>query len=138
MNELNFTYESIDSNEFLSADLKENFKELITVFHQLFSKVDLSNFNERIKRLRIKKGSKFFITSDCEYNPRENILYINEDKIKMVDVKHSLMMSVLSIITAKDNFYGFNDTGTLEGLNKGITELIANFLVGNEVDLDEE
>ncbi|MBQ2409363.1 MAG: hypothetical protein II309_08010 [Bacilli bacterium] len=138
MNELDFTYESIDSNEFLSADLKENFKELITVFHQLFSKVDLSNFNERIKRLRIKKGSKFFITSDCEYNPRENILYINEDKIKMVDAKHSLMMSVLSIITAKDNFYGFNDTGTLEGLNKGITELIANFLVGNEVDLDEE
>jgi hypothetical protein len=138
MNELNFTYESIDSNEFLSADLKENFKELITVFHQLFSKVDLSNFNERIKRLRIKKGSKFFITSDCEYNPRENILYINEDKIKMVDAKHSLMMSVLSIITAKDNFYGFNDTGTLEGLNKGLTELIANFLVGNEVDLDEE
>ena len=138
MNELNFTYESIDSNEFLSTDLKENFKELITVFHQLFSKVDLSNFNERIKRLRIKKGSKFFITSDCEYNPRENILYINEDKIKMVDAKHSLMMSVLSIITAKDNFYGFNDTGTLEGLNKGITELIANFLVGNEVDLDEE
>ena len=137
MNELNFTYESIDSNEFLSTDLKENFKELITVFHQLFSKVDLSNFNERIKRLRIKKGSKFFITSDCEYNPRENILYINEDKIKMVDAKHSLMMSVLSIITAKDNFYGFNDTGTLEGLNKGITELIANFLVGNEVDLDE-
>ena len=56
----------------------------------------------------------------------------------MVDAKHSLMMSVLSIITAKDNFYGFNDTGTLEGLNKGITELIANFLVGNEVDLDEE
>ena len=138
MNELDFTYESIDSNEFLSADLKENFKELITVFHQLFSKVDLSNFNERIKRLRIKKGSKFFITSDCEYNPRENILYINEDKIKMVDAKHSLMMSVLSIITAKDNFYGFNDTGTLEGLNKGLTELIANFLVGNEVDLDEE
>jgi hypothetical protein len=138
MNELNFTYESIDSNEFLSTDLKENFKELITVFHQLFSKVDLSNFNERIKRLRIKKGSKFFITSDCEYNPRENILYINEDKIKMVDAKHSLMMSVLSIITAKDNFYGFNDTGTLEGLNKGLTELIANFLVGNEVDLDEE
>lgn len=138
MNELNFTYESIDSNEFLSADLKDNFKELITVFHQLFSKVDLSNFNERIKRLRIKKGSKFFITSDCEYNPRENILYINEDKIKMVDAKHSLMMSVLSIITAKDNFYGFNDTGTLEGLNKGLTELIANFLVGNEVDLDEE
>jgi hypothetical protein len=138
MNELNFTYESIDSNEFLSADLKENFKELITVFHQLFSKVDLSNFNERIKRLRIKKGSKFFITSDCEYNSRENILYINEEKLKLVDAKHSLMMSILSIITAKDNFYGFNDTGTLEGLNKGLTELIANFLVGNEVDLDEE
>jgi hypothetical protein len=138
MNELNFTYESIDSNEFLSDDLKENFKELITVFHQLFSKVDLSNFNERIKRLRIKKGSKFFITSDCEYNSRENILYINEEKLKLVDAKHSLMMSILSIITAKDNFYGFNDTGTLEGLNKGLTELIANFLVGNEVDLDEE
>ena len=138
MNEINLTYEAIASNEFLSDDLKANFNELITVFHQLFNNVDLSNFNERIKRLRIKKGSKFFISSDCEYNPRENVLYINEDKLKKVDAKHSLMMSTLSILTAKDSFYGLNDNGSLEGLNKGLTELIANFLVGNEVDLDEE
>ena len=64
MNEINLTYEAIASNEFLSDDLKANFNELITVFHQLFNNVDLSNFNERIKRLRIKKGSKFFISSD--------------------------------------------------------------------------
>ena len=120
MNKLDSTYMSIDLNENISEPLKENFKELITVFHQLFQRVDLSNFDERIKRLRIKKGSKYLVTTDCEYHSKDNVLYINEEKLHNTDAKNSLMMAVLSIITSKDNYYGLNDTGSFEGLNKEI------------------
>ena len=42
------------------------------------------------------------------------------------------MFAILTIITAKDNFYGFDTNGKLKALNIGVTEMITNFLVGND------
>ena len=109
MNELNMTYEAIASNENLSDPLKEQFMGLTQVFHQTFENVNLDNYNERIKSLRIKRGSKLFIKTDSEYSPRENILYLNEDKLMETDACHSMMMRTLEMVTAKDNYYGIND-----------------------------
>lgn len=137
MNELSVSYESIDGNENLSKALKENFKELITIFHNAFSEVDLSNFNERIKGLKIKKGNKYITKEACEYNPKENVLYLNVKELEKCDAKHELMFSILTIITAKDNYYGFGDDEKLQMLNVGLTEIITNFLVGNDGEEDE-
>ncbi len=134
MDELNKSYEAISCNESLSEALKENFKQLITVFHQSFNEVDLSNFNERIKRLRIKKGSKYITKDSCEYNPKENVIYLNEARLQNSDAKHELMFAILTIISAKDNYYGFDTDGKLKALNVGVTEMITNFLVGNECE----
>lgn len=132
MDELVVTYNSISSNTNLTDSLKENFKELITIFHQNFKEVSLDNFNERIKGLDIKKGSKYLIKDAIVYKPMENVLYINEEELNHVDAKHELMYALLTIITAKDNYFGFDTDGTLTVLNVGLTEMIANFLVGNE------
>ena len=132
MDELVVTYENISSNANLTDSLKENFKELITIFHQNFKEVSLDNFNERIKGLNIKKGNKYLVKDAIEYKPMENTLYINEEELKRVDAKHELMYALLTIITAKDNYFGFDTDGTLTVLNVGLTEMIANFLVGNE------
>lgn len=137
MDELNVTYQSIDNNETFSEALKENFKELITVFHQNFKEVNLNNFNERIKRLKIKKGNKYITKDAVDYNPKENVLYLNEEKLNDVDVKHELMFAILTIISANDKNYGFDTDGKLKVLNVGITEILANFLVGNESDAHE-
>lgn len=137
MNELSVSYDSIEENENLSDNLKDNFRQLITIFHKTFSEVDLSNFNERIKRLKIKKGNKYITKEACEYNPKENVLYLNEKKLSESDAKHELMFAVLTIITAKDNFYGFDTDGKLKALNIGITEMITNFLVGNDGEENE-
>lgn len=137
MNELTESYQAIDANENLSEALKENFKELITVFHQNFKDIGLNNFNERIKRLKIKKGNKYITKSACEYNPKENVLYLNETKLQETDAKHELMFAVLTIISAKDNFYGFDAEGKLKVLNVGITEILTNFLVGNDGEDNE-
>lgn len=137
MNELNVTYQAIDNNETFSEALKENFKDLITVFHQNFSEVSLDNFNERIKRLIIKKGNKYITKDAVEYNPKENVLYLNEEKLNNVDAKHELMFAILTIISASNNGYGFDTDGKLKVLNVGITEILANFLVGNESEEHE-
>ena len=132
MDELEVTYNSISSNANLTDSLKENFKELITIFHQNFKGVSLDNFNERIKGLDIKKGSKYLIKDAIEYKPLENILYINEEELNKVDAKHELMYALITIISAKDNYFGFDKDGSLTAFNVGLTEMIANFLVGNE------
>lgn len=133
MDDLNVTYVSIDNNETLSLALKDNFKDLITVFHQNFSEVELDNFNERIKRLKIKKGNKYITKDAVEYNIKENVLYLNEEKLNSADAKHDLMFAMITMISAQaDGSYGFDDDGKLRVLNVGITEILTNFLVGNE------
>ncbi len=134
VNDLDIVYEAIDLNNSISEDLKENFKELITIFHQLFGRVDLSNFAERIKKMKIKKGNKYVSTDAIKYLPRENTLCINPLLLAETDAKHELMFALLTLITAKDNSFGFDTDGKLKALNIGMTEMIANFLVGNEVN----
>lgn len=138
MNNLEQVYLSISSNNNLSEELKENFKELITIFANSFEDVSLDNFSKRISSLQIKRGSKYLIKESTTYKPLENTLYINEAELNKVDSKNSLMMAILSMITSKENYFGFNDNGKLEALNVGLTEVIANFLVGNGVNSDEQ
>ena len=135
MNRIQVTEEAVASNENLNEPLKHNIMELITIFHQVFEEVNLDNFNERIKGLRIKRGSSYLQSTDSVYRPLENALYLNEAELMKVDARHSLMMSLLQIITAKKSFYGMNDNGKLEGLNIGFTEMLANNLVGNEEEI---
>ena len=137
MDELNVTFSSIDSNVTLSDALKENFKALITIFHQNFKEVSLANFNERIKGLEIKKGNKYIVKEAVLYNPKENTIYLNEDKLNKSDAKHELMFAILTIISAKDNGYGFDTDGQLKVLNVGLAEILTNFLVGNESEEHE-
>ena len=134
---LDDTYAAIDAALNITDSLKENFKDLITIFHNTFKNVDLSNFNQRIKTLKIKSASKFITKIECEYVPSENTLYVNPKELENGDAKNGLMQSLLKMITANDNFYGLNDNGKLEALNIGLTAIIADFLVGNESDIDE-
>lgn len=135
MNELNNSYEAIASNNNLPDEIKAGLNQLVTVFHQKFKNVNLENYNERIKSLRIKSGSKYLVKTDSEYSPRENAIYINDEKFQETDRVHSMMMRTLEIITSKNNFYGMNDNGKLEGINAAFTEIIANNLVGNDEEV---
>ena len=137
MNQLDVTYSAIDANETFTDALKANFKDLLTIFHQNFTEVSLDNFNERIKGMEVKRGNKYITKDAVEYNPKENVLYLNEEKLNTVDVKHELMYAIITIISAYDNTFGIGIDEKLKVLNVGITEMLANFLVGNECDEDE-
>lgn len=137
MNELDVTYSAIDANETFTDALKGNFKELLTIFHQNFAEVSLDGFNKRIKGMEVKRGNKYITKDAIEYSPKENVLYLNEEKLNTVDAKHELMYAIITMISANGNTFGIGHNEKLKVLNVGITEMLANFLVGNECDDNE-
>lgn len=132
MVEVNDIKSSLDENKFLTDDIKDNIMELITIFKDEFPGVNLTNTVERLKTLKIKKGSKYLIKSSSKYDPITNEILISKSKLDLIDSKHILMRELLNLITAKDNYTGFNNDNLYEALNIGYTELIVNALVGNE------
>ena len=126
---------TLDSNDNITEEVKENLMELITIFNNNFKDIDLTNLDNRLKNLIIKRGSKYLVKIPCQYNPFTNELLINQELFEKCDAKHCLMHSLLGIITAKDNYYGFNnEEDTLVALNEGYTEIMTNYLVG---DIDD-
>lgn len=124
---------SLEKNQQMTDNLKINILELVTIFNKAFPEVPLDNFNERISSLVIERGTKFLNKEALEYDCKNNILSISEALLEEEkDAKHALMVAVLKIITAKDNFYGLASDKKYTALNEGITEVIADFLVGND------
>ena len=135
--DLNEIKNSLNSNPNLT-DIQDCLMELIYLFNSRFPAINLSNLNERLKTLKIIKGSKYLVKNSSHYNPTTNELLINLSKINDNDCKHILMRELLNIITAKENFTGFNKDNAYEALNIGYTERLTNFLVGNETDSEYE
>lgn len=124
--------EALDSNVYLTNDIKENIKELMTLFIEKFPEVDLTNFLDKCKNLQIEKGSKYLVKNLSDYNPIENKIRFCLYRLDDSDCKHLLMRELLNVITSKDNYTGFNVGNEYQALNIGYTEILANLLVGND------
>lgn len=130
---------SLNSNPYLTAEIKNCLMELIEVFIKKFPEVSLDNLNERLKTLKMIRGSKFLINGTSRYNPVDNELFISLINIDNdVDCKHILMRELLNIITSKDDYTGFNKDSIFEALNIGYTEILSNYLVGNDGECEYE
>ena len=131
---------ALDSNPNITEEVKENILELTTIFTKVFPDVNLSNFISKLKTLKIQRESMYLVKLPCQYNPFNNVISINLGRLENSDTKHWLMHSLLGVITAKDNYYGFNKNDKLFALNLGFTEMLANTLVGNDgiCDFEEE
>ena len=125
--------ESLQNNKHLNKDVSDGIFELVVIFHNSFPNVNLENLNKRLKTLKIEKTSKFEKSHISNYSFTKNVLYFNSDEIsKEYDARHVMMFELLNIITATDKQTGFNTDNRFLALNVGLTEIIANFLVGNE------
>ena len=122
----------LDGNQSITGEVKDNLLELITIFNDMFKDVSLETLKERLKTLKIKRESMYLAKLPCEYKPFNNEIVINVGRFEECDAKHWLMHALLGIITAKENYYGFNNSeGTLFALNEGYTEILTNNLVGD-------
>ena len=123
---------TLNSNEGITPEVKQDLLELIEIFNKNFPNIDLTNLNERLKTLVIKRESMFLVKLPCKYNPFTNELVVNLGLFEECDAKHWLMHCLLGMITAKENYYGFaGSENTLVALNEGYTEIITNNLVGD-------
>jgi len=137
-NMLDAALKAIEENSIIEENIKGEIKELIVIFNTFFPTISLENFSNRIKTLQIEKTNKFVSRKTFDYKPKQNILSFNVDKIKEdCDMRHVMMSSLLNIITAKDNFYGFDRDNKLLTFNIGYTEILSNLLVGNEGEISE-
>ena len=123
---------TLDANENITPEVKENLMELITIFAETFKEIDLTNLNTRLKDLKLKIESKFLVRMPCRYNAFTNEILINEEMFKECDAKHWLMHCLLGVITGKENRYGFTTTDNkMIALCEGYTEILTNYLVGD-------
>ena len=123
---------ALNENQNITPEVKENLLELVEIFNKNFGDIDLSNLAERLKTLVIKRESMFLVKLPCRYNAHTNEILVNLGKFEEADARHWLMHCLLGMITAKENYYGFdNADNTLIALNEGYTEMITNYLVGD-------
>lgn len=124
---------SLDENVNLSSEVKDNIFELVNILHTKLPDVDLSNLKDRLNTLQVKKLNRFISNDVSRYSHVENILYLNNERLTDdYDGKHILMFELLNILTTKDGKRGFIEDGRFEALNVGFTEILTNYLVGNE------
>ena len=123
---------SLEKNKNITKEVREGIIELVILFHKNFPNVSLENLNKRLRSIKIEKTSKFEKSHISSYNSKKNILYFNSEELsKEYDAKHIMMFELLNIITSTDTQTGFNTDNRFLALNVGFTELLANFLVGN-------
>lgn len=128
--------ESLTMNTTLDDNVKEEIKGLIIIFNKFFPNISLKNLEERLKGLKVEKSSKFVSKRIFSYSPMTNTLSFNMEELeKNYDSRHVMMSALLTIMTAHDNTYGFDQDNKLITFNTGYTEILSNFLVGNESEL---
>lgn len=126
---------TLANNQHISDNVKENLFELVVIFNKRFPDIPLDNLNDRLSTLNIEKLNKFVNKNVSLYDCRKNILYFNAEEMgKGYDMKHIMMFELLNIITSNNFHTGFNQDNKFEALNVGYTEILANYLVGNNSD----
>ena len=127
-------FKALEDNQQIDNALKENIKELITVFHNAFPNYDLTDFKERLKTLKIAKKSKFVTAEVMNYDLVNNRLNINQTKLEEdYDARYVLMVALLLMITARTS-KGKEKTKDYASIYAGFTSSLASTLVGNESD----
>ena len=119
---------AVDSNVNIT-DVKEDIKELLTIFNSVYPNVDLSNFAKRIMDLKVEKANKLTNSKPVNYNFNTNVLSFDIDEND--DIRNLEMHGLINIITSNDIQTGFDYNDRFTALNEGFTQMITNNLVGN-------
>lgn len=128
---------SLDENKNLTDEVRDNIFGLVNVFRDRYPEISLENLERNLRTLKIVKSNKFVNKRISKYNYATNVLEFNENEMnKDYDMRHVMMYNLLEIITNNGEQVGFNKNNIFEALHAGYTEIITNYLVGNESESD--
>ena len=88
--------------------------------------------------MKLGKISKFERKGTYYYDVFKNEILFSKDLESNYDIDHLLTKAILQMSTSTDTFTGFNSDDRLRALNLAYTEILANYIVGNEGDSDLE
>lgn len=124
---------SLDSNASLTDEVRDNIYGLVNLFHERYPDISLEKLNKNLKTLKIIKSNKFVNKRVSKYNPLTNVLEFNKSEMDNgYDMRHVMMYNLLEIITNNGEQVGFNKNNIFEALHAGYTEILTNYLIGNE------
>lgn len=131
---------SLKSNPNLTDEIRNKLFELVVVFNKKMPNVSLIRLNERLKTVKIGKLGKFERKGTYYYDVFKNEILFSRDLEGNYDIDHLFTKAILQMSTSTDTFTGFNSDDRLRALNLAYTEILANYIIGNEgnSDLEEE
>lgn len=129
---------SLTNNPNLNNDIKDKLFNLVMIFHKKLPDVNLSKLSEKLKTVKIVKMSKFERKGTYYYDVFKNEILFSNNLEGNYDIDHLLMKSILQMSTSTNSFTGFSSDERLRALNLAYTEILANYIVGNEGDSDLE
>ena len=129
---------SLQSNPNLNDEIRNKLFELVTIFHKKLPEVNLQKLNEKLKTVKIGRMSKFERKGVYYYDLFKNEILFTNNLKNNYDVDHLLMKAILEMSTATSTFTGFSSDERLRALNLAYTEILSNYIVGNEGDSDLE
>lgn len=138
MNTLEEIKVSLQSNPNLNDDIRKKLFELVTIFHKKLPDISLTKLNEKLKTVKFSRMSKFERKGVYFYDLFKNEILFTTNLKNNYDVDHLFMKAILEMATATNSFTGFNSDERLRALNVAYTEILSNYIVGNEGDSDLE
>lgn len=129
---------SLKSNPNLTDEIRNKLFELVIVFNKKMPDINLSKLNEKLKTVKLGKLSKFERKGTYYYDVFKNEILFSKDLESNYDIDHLLTKAILQMSTSTETFTGFNSDDRLRALNLAYTEILANYIVGNEGDSDLE
>ena len=129
---------SLQNNSNLNEEVKRKMFELVNIFHKKLPEIDLSKLNEKLKTVKFNRMSKFERKGVYYYDLFKNEILFTSNLKNNYDIDHLIMKAILEMSTSTNSFTGFNSDERLKALNLAYTEILSNYIVGNEGDSDLE
>jgi len=129
---------SLKNNSNLNDDIRKKLLNLIKEVNKKIPEVDLSRLNERLKTVKIGRLSKLERKGTYYYDVFKNEIKFSKDIEGNYDIDHLFVKAILQMSTSTNSFTGFNSDERLRALNLAYTEILANFVIGNDGDSDLE
>ena len=129
---------SLKSNPNLTEEIKNKLFELVVIFNKKMPDINLSRLNEKLKTVKLGKLGKFERKGTYYYDVFKNEILFSRNLEGDYDIDHLLTKAILQMSTSTNTFTGFNSDDRLRALNLAYTEILANYIVGNEGDSDLE
>jgi hypothetical protein len=129
---------SLTSNLNLTDELRDKLFNLVVNFNKKMPEVNLSKLSDKLKTVKIGKISKFERKGTYYYDVFKNEILFSNNLEGNYDINHLLIKAILEMSTSTDTYTGFNSDERLRALNLAYTEILANYIIGNEGDSDLE